>query len=202
MRRFVTRMILATGCYALLTTTAVVAQTTQPATQPKLTLKNTIFSSTNSTQPALSKGLTASAPSFPTTGIPFNPTTGTAANSTTVANGIGMTTSTGLADFQRQWAEIILLSNHIATLLGVQFNSPIEEAFFVLSVAKLYFESQQTQNSRSQVLSNGTGFSGSNRGSLNSGTGSSTTVSPTATTPTKSGKLTITNPILSSTPKK
>ena len=133
-----TRVSLLFGCCALVSTNAVVAQTPTTTQQPRLTLKNTIVSSTNPSQPVLSKGLTASAPALPTTGIPFNPTPGTtASNGSVTGTGVGAGTTTNLADFQRQWAEIILLSEHIAALLSVQFNSPIEEAFFVLSVAKL-----------------------------------------------------------------
>ena len=138
-----------------------------------------------------------SAPALPTTGIPYNPTFGTPAGSGLITGtGVSTGTTTNLADFQRQWAEIILLADHIATVLGVQFNSPIEEAFFVLSVAKLYFASQQSQNSQRRSFNNGAG-------NLSNGViGSSTTVSPTTTPATKSGKLTIANPIISSTPKK
>ncbi len=199
MRNLMTRVSLLIGCCALVSNNVVVAQTpTTPTTQqPKLTLKNTIVSSTNATQPTLSKGLMGSAPALPTTGIPYNPTTGTPAGSGLITGtGVGTGTTTNLADFQRQWAEIILLADHIAILLGVQFNSPIEEAFFVLSVAKLYFASQQTQTSQRRSFSNGAS-------NLSNGvTGSSTTLSPLATPATKSGKLTIANPIISSTPKK
>ena len=197
-----TRVSLLIGCCALVGTNTVVAQTPTSPTktttqQPKLTLKNTIVSSTNTTQPTLSKGLMGSAPALPTTGIPYNPTTGTPAGGGSITGtGVGAGTTTTLADFQRQWAEIILLADHIAALLGVQFNSPIEEAFFVLSVAKLYFASQQTHNSQRRSFNNGTG-------NLSNGvTGSSTTVMPITTSANKSGKLTIANPIVSSTPKK
>ena len=212
MRNFMARVSLLMGC-CVLVSTAGVAQTSTPtptkakSQQPRLTLKNTIISSTNSTQPALPKGLTASAPAFPTTGIPFNPpaaTTAVGGSGTGTGTGTITGTITNLAEFQRQWAEIILLSDYIANLLGVQFNSPIEEAFFVLSVAKLYFASQQSQYRQRRSFSTGSVSSSSttNSGALSRVPSNTSTVAPITPTATKSRKLTIANPIISSTPKK